>query len=232
MPFVRYSKAQQAEAVALAVVLGLSAASDQLGIPEDTVSSWMRKAGKSPADAIDPPSWKRVADLALAKAERMVAEGKMSAAQLLNVVTMAQKGAASEARTKPSDSAVTARDAFVESEPDAPVAILRELLRRANAEPDQPHRAAMLAWFSDDPDTPAGDVLAWAQGQTEAIRATHGTLDAWDDWHAAVQARDEVIGARAHVLSREGGLRPFEAQAFAAEHLADDLPVPQIGAHR
>jgi transposase-like protein len=262
MPYVKHSQAFKSEAVALAAVLGLSAAADQLGIEEKTLASWMAKAGKRPADAIQPASWQRVADLALTKAERLVAEGKLSAAQLLNVVTMAQKGAQSETRNGTGEPlAIDARETFwdwlldrVTAEPmpvvddaslDAHLEALAaalddvrpELLRRANAEPGQPHRDALLAWASGRTEwkgSPivAGDLLDWAQVQVKDIIVTHGSLLAWHRWTQAIDARDKVIRDRADVLATSGGLRIHEALAFAAEHLADDLPIPQPGAFR
>jgi hypothetical protein len=234
MPFVRYSVAQKAEAVALAAVLGLSATADQLGIPEDTIASWMAKAGRRPADAIEAPSWKRVADLALTKAERMVAEGKLSVAQLLNVVAMSQKGAATEAKASPDEASATrARDQFydwltdrvatdgddVEALAAAMRALQPALLVIANDEPGRPHRSAMLAWFSDRAEVPAGDVLAWAQATTDALIAEHGSLLEWHRDRLADEERKRVVRQRAEWLVREAGI-PSHVAIATAEAIA------------
>lgn len=64
----------------------------------------------------------------------------------------------------------------------------------------------MLAWFSDRPEIPAGDVLEWAREQTDAILAEHGSLDDLRQWQ-------ERRRAEAH----EALLAQLERNAEAAE---------------
>jgi hypothetical protein len=249
MPFVKHSLAARAEAVALAAVLGLSAAADQLGIDEKTLRSWMLKAGKDPADAIKPASWSRLADMALTKAERLVAEGKLSPAQLANLATMAEERAAkSDERRKSSEpAAIDAAEAFwdwlLARQLDEPLPasvvdeaslneymdalnaatgeVRGELLRRANREEGQPHRAALLAWASGRPEIEAGDILEWSQAQVVDL----GDLVTW---HAKVRAaaiRDVAIRKWTHTF-RESGVAYPDALAVAVQMADVDYPDP------
>ncbi|MFL5686601.1 MAG: transposase [Chloroflexota bacterium] len=132
-------------------------------------------------------------------------------------------------------------DAIFTEYEQAFLAIQSELLGRANAElpadrptaawnPEGSHRLALLHWYNDAEDTPAGDVLEWAREQTTVIIEEHGSLLGWYHWSEAVTERDKVIRQRADVLWREGGMRLHEAEAFVREHLADDLRIPEPGA--
>lgn len=244
MPRVTYSDAQRREAVALARVIGAEAASKQLGIGgKDTVRGWMLAAGDPPELQGSAEGWSRLLDLAQSKAEADLASGKLSAVQAASIAGIAERNLREIAKSKPEQaatSAVVAREGFydwlvdtltipppddwpaVESAVDH---IQRELLVRANAEPYQPHRTAMLAWFSGN-EREAGDILEWAQGQVADLIATHGSLVAWERWRQAIADREATIDARARVLATSG-LRTHEAAAMARE-ISDDLPIPEV----
>jgi hypothetical protein len=155
--------------------------------------------------------------------------------QLSTVAAIAKRNIDKPSTAVPA-SAVAARDLFtdqlVESLPDvteenfdaldgACGRVLRHLVRRANAEPYQPHRPAILAWFSGDPDTEAGDVLDWAQREVARILPDHGSLLAWHERETARDAAEAVIAARADVL-RQSGMLAHEAVVFARS-ISDDL---------
>lgn len=224
MPFVKYSMAQKAEAVALAAVLGLSAASDQLGIPEDSIASWARRAGKDPADRIEPASWERLADLALTKAERMVAEGKMSAAQLANLAGMAEQKAAARPKVETTE------------DPDADLLAAIRARYRTDADLAYAITEHVLRWSLHDAppatedEAPSPEAAEWLNAALLAILGRTADLEAMAERFADVErayaARQKVIAARAVVLA-QSGLAMHEAYAMAAE-LSDDHPMPSL----
>ncbi len=193
----RVTATQRAEAVALAAAVGAEQAAQALGYDPRTVREWARRADVAPADMISVPDWASLATLAMSRAQRMVTEGKLSAVQLATIAGIATRNAAKVA--DPAPSAVEAREAFfgwlvetidierLDQTDEATFGALDKalghlppaLLRLANAESGQPHRPALLAWFSGRTETPAGDVLAWAQAQVRAMIAEHGDLLAW-----------------------------------------------------
>ena len=193
---IAYSAAQKAEAVALAVVIGAERASEELGPQAHTIRGWMARAGKAPADAIVSDEWSAIGARAMARAHRLLDTGKVNGTQALTMAAIALRNA-STVKEAPPDSAATAHDAFADwlggdelaldtdTSADAIGSLFTELMRRANEEPDQPHRVAMLAWFSGRPEPVAGDVLLWAQGQTQAILAEHGSLGDLHEWRTA-----------------------------------------------
>jgi hypothetical protein len=69
----------------------------------------------------------------------------------------------------------------------------RMLSIRANAEHGQPHRPAILAWFSNRPETPAGDVGMWARDIVRGLLVQHGTLAAWHATSGAAEARLKLV---------------------------------------
>lgn len=245
MPRVTYSEAQKREAVALARIVGADLASSQLGIGgKDTIRKWMAQAGAPSELQGSPAVWGRIQELALAKAEQLVATGRLSPIQLLTVAGIARRN---ESKSEPAAaSSVMARDTFADWVTGEAAPMLRddadlddlasgirhlrhELLIRANAEDAAgmtEHRSAILAWFSGRPEVEAGDVLEWAQAQVADIIATNGSLLGWERWRQATEAREAAISARAAVLV-QSGMRPHEATAMARD-ISDDLPIPPV----
>lgn len=224
MPYVAYSSGQKAEAVTLATVLGLSAASEQLGVPEATISSWMAKAGKNPADAIEPASWRRVADLALAKAYRLVAEGRLSPAQLLNITAMAEKGAERSKATVSEDWSARfdrwCRDRYSDADvrslaADVPTRYLMVALRTADIEPASDYTPP--APDSDDRS------FAWACALVEGVPDLEAFHAEYDRWDAERRTREDAIAARARVLATSG--MQYHAAVDMAREISADLSV-------
>lgn len=230
MPYKAYSLAAKADAVATAEVLGLSAASEQLGIPEETIKSWMLKAGRRPADTIESASWARFARLAMSKAERMVAEGKLSAAQLLNAATMAEQRAAAVAKEKGD-----------ERTPDDD---LIAWIDEKYADPEQRRLArsvttSVIVWtlrlgdptpgpdVADEPDPAAGE---WVNDALRRVLEGTADLGAMAERFATARRqwdeRERVIAKRAAVLA-QSGMAYHSARDMAAE-LTDDYPPPDL----
>lgn len=231
MPFRKWSDAQKAEAVALASVMGADSAADQLGMTADRIRQWAKQAGVDPADTIDAADWADVERVALARTMAMIVDPRAKPSQVATVAAIAKRNA-DKPRPEAVDSALEAREAFLDwlcertTDEPALAAVPGELLRRANAEPGQPHRRALLAWFSDRTESNAGepivagDLLEWAKAQVEDI----GDLPTW---HAKVQAaehRQRVIRDRRDAL-RLSGVTFQDAHAIAVE-LTTDFPDP------
>lgn len=226
MPYVKHDLAFRAEAVALAAVIGLSAAAERLGIEERTLKSWMLKAGKDPADVIAPASWERLAGLALTKAERVIAEGKLSAAQLINAASMAEQRAAA----KPATEAPTADERFL-AWVDARYATPQE--RRLAVDCScfliigslLPSRTEHVE--EREPTPAAGEAInARLRAYLESVTDLQAEYDRLLAIHEARRARERIIAARAVVLA-QSGLAMHEAYAMAAE-LSDDHPMPEV----
>jgi transposase-like protein len=207
-----YTTAQKQEAVALARVMGAEAAGKQLGIDPRTIVKWMSQAGDRPELDGDAGTWQRLFDLAHARTEAALASGKLSAQATATVMAIAQRNL-EKLRDKPAppESAVAAREAFygwleettvatmgsdpaeIDATVDALESINRMLIVRANAEHGQPHRPAILAWFSNRPETPAGDVGMWAREIVRGLLVEHGTLAAWHAADVADQERRQPV---------------------------------------
>jgi hypothetical protein len=200
VPRIAYTLAQKQEAVALCRTMGAEAAAKALGMDPRTVRKWSEQAGDAPELAGNAGAWQRLFDLAHARVESMLSGGKLSATQVAVIAGIAQRNIR-DARPDDEQSAVTAREAFTDwlvdtvavgldaqelaATVEAIEALTPELLRRANAELGQPHRHAMLAWFSGRLEIPADGVTEWAREQTQAILAERGTLSAWLAHHRA-----------------------------------------------
>jgi transposase-like protein len=204
-----YTTAQKQEAVALARVMGAEAAGKQLGIDPRTIVKWVSQAGDRPELDGDAGTWQRLFDLAHARTEAALASGKLSAQATATVMAIAQRNLEKlRVKPAPSESAVAAREGFydwleettaaamgsdpaeIEATVDALESINRMLIVHANAEPGMPHRPAILAWFSNRPETPAGDVGMWAREIVRGLLVQYGTLAAW---HAAYVADEERL---------------------------------------
>jgi transposase-like protein len=108
-----YSFAFKAEAIALGRVLGAEVASAQLGIGgRETLRRWMEAAGDPPELQGAPGQWQRLFDLAQARAEAVLASGKLSVVQLATVMGIAQRNIR-EPKVEPRNEAEDAYDAFV-----------------------------------------------------------------------------------------------------------------------
>lgn len=233
MPRRSYSPAQQAEAVALARSGGAELAAQQMGMDPRYVRKLLAKAGDPPELDGTADGWQRLLTLAQAKVESALLNPKLHPATAATIAGIAERNLA-KLRDRPAtvDSAVAARDAFldwmVENVPDevnddASMDRLADtildlkstlLIDAANREPGQPHRAAILAWFSGRSEVDAGDVLDWAKAQVLAMLAEHGTILAWREHTDAQDERDRLIKARADRLVADG-IRPFEARLVA-----------------
>lgn len=228
-----YSPAQQAEAVALARSGGAELAATTMGMDVRYVRKLLAKAGDPPELDGTADGWQRLLTLAQAKVESALLNPKLHPVTAATIGGIAERNLAKlRDRPTPPDSAVAAREAFLdwmaETLPaDDPTTMDRVwdavaslpsnlLIQRANAEPGMPHRAAILAWFSGRPEVEAGDVLDWAKAQVLAMLAEHGTILAWREHTDAQDERDRLIKARADVLA-SSGMRPFEARQMAEE---------------
>jgi hypothetical protein len=229
-----------AEAVALAAIVGAETAGKRLSIQPRTIRGWAERAGKAPADAIARTDWAALAEAARARVAAELASGKLSAVQVATIAGIAERNLR-DATEPPPESAVAALDAFmdwvddsgyIEAEEDFDE-VLPELIGRANAEDGQPHRRAMLAWFSGRPEIPAGDVLPWAQAQTNAIIAEHGTLDGLRQWRERRRADEHeamLVQLEKNRLAAEAWARRSldgEMQSLLAEAVADASPIDQ-----
>ena len=191
------------QAVALGAVVGSEDAAKRLGLDPRTVRTWMGKAGRAPADAITSPDWATLGELARTQVQADLVSGKVKPKDAAVIAAIADRNAA-KVTEGPPDTAPSAHAAYndwlvsdpildklgidVEAIADGTEPFpspLAELLRRANAEPGQPHREAMLAWFSGRTEFPAGDVLEWAKDQTRRILAEHGSLPRLREWEKA-----------------------------------------------
>lgn len=206
--------------------MGAESAGKQLHIDPRTIRKWMGQAGAPPELDGDAGTWQRLFELALARTEAALASGKLSATATATIAGIAQRNLEKvRDRPAPPQSAVAARDAFydwlaegaaeamgsnpTEEDLDATIDAIESmnpmLLVRANAEPGQPHRQAMLAWFSGRPEIPAGEALPWAQDQTRALLAEHGSLEGLREWRARGDAEqdaaDLVMKERVRVAS-------------------------------
>lgn len=251
MPRVTYSPERKAEAVALAAVVGAEVAGQQLGIDHRTIRRWAEAAGSSVADTIDAPSWERLGALALARAEAMVATGKLTAIQLATMAGIAKRNA----ERPPSAGEPSAKDAqealfdwlydLMEAEPlpadvvdegtlhaylDEVEAALgeipRHLLRCANAEATNSQKA-------NGPHRRA--ILAWHSGRDEvpagdvlewAKAQVQDLIAEYGDlvtWHASVLAAQyrEDVIRQRARVLADSGMRPHEALAMAAEISTD-----------
>lgn len=197
-----YSHQEMAEAIALATIVGAEEASRQLGMQTRTIRKWCERAGRAPADAIRGDDWASIGALARSQVAARLAAGKVTPVQAATIAGIAQRNALT-VQELPPESAVAALDSFCdwsvgegyvtdEADLDGFDALQRELIRRANAEPGQPHRPAMLAWFSKRPDIPADDLPTWVQAQTTALIAEHGSLAALREWEVRRRAEDHA----------------------------------------
>ena len=117
---VGYTKAQMAEAVALAKIIGAEAAATQLGIGNwRTVRRWMVKAGNDMDEHLaTPDEWKKIGDLAKARGMAWLASGKASGPQLLIAAGIAERNTRAPA--------VVAKVTSAEREVDAMIAALSD----------------------------------------------------------------------------------------------------------
>ncbi|MDQ3128896.1 MAG: hypothetical protein M3Q66_10670 [Chloroflexota bacterium] len=88
---IAYSLAAKQEAVALARVMGIEAAAQQLNIDRRTVRGWSEKAGVVPELKGTASAWQRAFDLAQAKVERFLASGKVSPVQAATIMGIADR---------------------------------------------------------------------------------------------------------------------------------------------
>jgi len=109
---VGYTKAQMAEAVALAKIIGAEAAATQLGIGNwRTVRRWMVKAGNDMDEHLaTPDEWRKIGDLAKARGMAWLASGKASGPQLLIAAGIAERNTRAPAVVAKVTSAMTEAD--------------------------------------------------------------------------------------------------------------------------
>jgi transposase-like protein len=224
---VAYSREQKHEAIALGRTMGAEAAAEQLHILPRTIRKWMEAAGDPPELAGNASVWQRHFDLASARVERFLTTGKVTAVQAATIAAIAARNMR-DAKPAGETPAVNAQETFrdwlvdtvavgLNAEALGPTVeaieqLTPELLRRANAEVGQPHRPAMLAWFSGRLEIPADGVMEWAREQTKAILAEHGTLSAWLAHH------------RAEMAAREPELPPSVVELIARARTFLDAP--------
>jgi transposase-like protein len=101
VPFRRYTNAQKAEAVALALHIGAEAAAAQLGMDRRAVMSWMEQAGKGPELAAPLEGWRALMALSLARTTALVASGKLTPVQMATIAGIAARNAQREASRAP-----------------------------------------------------------------------------------------------------------------------------------
>ena len=221
--------------------MGADAAARQLRIDPRTVVKWMRDAGDPPALRGTQEQWRQQFELAHARLMEKLASPKITIHDLVLAKGVAERNM-KEASDAPPESAVAAHGAYldwlldasgaldVDTPEEAIDALLPELIRRANGEEGQPHRPAILAWFSGRPEVAAGGVLPWAQAETRAILVEHGSLARLWSWHTARAVAhsqalaDQLAANRAAAEEWQRRARDTEAVALlaAAEALLAD----------
>lgn len=226
MPFRKITPAEKAEAIALGAVLGADEAGAQLGIDPDSIRRWSKAAGRNPADTIEAPSWQRLGALALARAEKLVAEGKMSAVTLATVAGIAKRN---QDKPKPTEDEPPDAALFRWIDERYPSAHERKLAREATEWAIVWKLRALGDVSGDDVTEP--DPEAAAALDRELIAILTGTVDLEDycarhrEYADVYAVRERVIGKRAEVLALSG-MQMFEACAMAAE-ISDDHPLPE-----
>jgi len=213
-----YGRDFRLRAIALAEVRSIPVAAKELGIQVPTLTKWVDEEPHTPA-------LERAVNLALSELTARIADGSIRGRDLTVAYGVlrdkwARYGAAEQGPSE--QSSVTAREAFFDwlfdatieaLEPEEALAATADairdvptfLLKLANAEsgydePASPHRRALLAWHSNRPEIPAGDVLAWAQAQVLAVLTEHGSLAAW---HAHAMAEDAAEEAERERVGAE-----------------------------
>jgi len=164
------------------------------GIPAETIARWVDADGD-----VDQSTLERLRDLAESELTVRLASGQTRGVRDLAVVVgiMRDKVARYGRKAEPTGTtAVEVRDALEEwvidavvdeahltddgafdAHHDATNGLQSELLRRANDEPGQPHRPALLAWFSGKAEVPAlPDLFDWATAHLSKLVMEHGDL--------------------------------------------------------
>lgn len=111
MGSVAYSSVQKAEAVALAAIVGVEAAAEQLGMQVRTLRGWANAAGQRPD--VDSDAWQKLHDLAMAKTMAAVASGKLRPRDVAVIAGISKRNL-SKPVPVPERSSVEAREQFIE----------------------------------------------------------------------------------------------------------------------
>jgi hypothetical protein len=91
---IAYSRAQMAEAVVLAAIVGADAASSRLGMGAKAIRRWSERAGTVPADSIGQADWEHLGALAKAQVQSDLLAGRLTTVQAATVAGIAQRHAA------------------------------------------------------------------------------------------------------------------------------------------
>jgi hypothetical protein len=195
---IAYTNQQKAEAVALAVVVGVEHAADQLRIDRRTVRGWLEQAGKAPELAAPATGWEQLLALAQAKVAAALASGKVTPIQAATIAGISARNI----RDRPPDEPAPTD---VERHVDGVMARLDELYRPDGADIalsaiiEETDRviAALDAGAEPESDEPF-DELAFVASLIEH----HGSLQEWRKWEMADDHRRTEEQLEANRLAR------------------------------